>query len=119
MNSPSLLSVQSRVLTIAEIDEYHQPTSEDIPMNQPALVLLCACVLTAVCTTSGFVSRSRAFKRLRFASGYYGCASKVVILGSVMLFALLAVTVPSASAQSAKHPLDGLTAPEHWAVYET
>jgi primary-amine oxidase len=70
-------------------------------------------------TTSGFVSRSRAFKRLRFASGYYGCASKVVILGSVMSFALLAVTVPSASAQSAKHPLDGLTAPEHWAVYET
>jgi len=52
MNSPSLLSVQSRVLTIAEIDEYHQPTSEDIPMNQPALVLLCACVLTAVGATA-------------------------------------------------------------------
>ena len=36
-----------------------------------------------------------------------------------MLSALLGVIAPSARAQSATHPLDGLTAPEHWTVYET
>ena len=37
----------------------------------------------------------------------------------VVLTALLVWAVVPASAQNPKHPLDGLTAPEHWAVYET
>ncbi len=36
-----------------------------------------------------------------------------------MFFALLGLAATPARGQSAKHPLDGLTAPEHWAVYET
>jgi primary-amine oxidase len=68
-------------------------------------------------TAHGFVPSLQACKSGRLV--YHPRASKAVILARLLLFALLAVAGTPAKAQSAKHPLDGLTAPEHWAVYET
>ena len=46
------------------------------------------------------------------------CANRRTICNRVVLTALLVWAAIPASAQTPKHPLDGLTAPEHWAVYE-
>jgi len=46
-------------------------------------------------------------------------ANRRTMCNGVVLTALLVWAVAPASAQNPKHPLDGLTAPEHWAVYET
>jgi len=46
-------------------------------------------------------------------------ANRRTMCNRVVLTALLVWAVVPASAQNPKHPLDGLTAPEHWAVYET
>jgi len=46
------------------------------------------------------------------------CASKAATDRSVALFVLLVLAAP-VYGQNAKHPLDGLTATEQWAVYET
>ena len=64
------------------------------------------------------VSRSAIFRYLRSASLGHDRARKTTLLGTVLL-ALFAGTVGSASAQSARHPLDGLSAPEYWAVFDT
>jgi len=55
-------------------------------------------------TVHGFVVRNLMFKSATVAS-----------LGWLVL---LAITATPTAAQTAKHPLDGLTAPEYWAVYE-
>ena len=41
------------------------------------------------------------------------------IVASTFSFVLLAMVATPTAAQTAKHPLDGLTAQEYWAVYET
>jgi primary-amine oxidase len=46
-------------------------------------------------------------------------ANRRTMCNRVVLAALLVWAAVPASAQNPKHPLDGLTAPEHWAVYET
>jgi primary-amine oxidase len=46
-------------------------------------------------------------------------ANRRTMCNRVVLTVLLVWAVVPASAQNPKHPLDGLTAPEHWAVYET
>jgi primary-amine oxidase len=43
-------------------------------------------------------------------------ALKSVRVATVFSFFLLVALADSVSAQSAKHPLDGLTAPEYWAI---
>jgi primary-amine oxidase len=45
-------------------------------------------------------------------------AWKLALAAAAFSFALVAGFAVSVSAQSAKHPLDGLTAPEHWAILD-
>jgi primary-amine oxidase len=51
--------------------------------------------------------------------GFVACmyVSKSVVVATICSIVLLAMATPMA-AQTAKHPLDGLTAPEYWAVFE-
>jgi primary-amine oxidase len=44
---------------------------------------------------------------------------KAPIVGGICLLALLATVTSRAAAQGVKHPLDALTAPEYWAVFDT
>ena len=44
---------------------------------------------------------------------------KSAIVANTCSFALLAMVATPTAAQTAKHPLDGLTVEEYWAVYET
>ncbi len=68
-------------------------------------------------TFRGFVFNEHASNPCGFA--HHDEARNSVVFTSVVLLALFALAGMPARAQSAKHPLDGLTAPEHWAVYET
>ncbi|HXH68477.1 MAG TPA: hypothetical protein VNI81_14830 [Candidatus Limnocylindrales bacterium] len=47
------------------------------------------------------------------------CKNRRSICGRVVLIVFLACAAMPVSAQKPKHPLDALTAPEYWAVYET
>jgi primary-amine oxidase len=48
----------------------------------------------------------------------HALTGKPALAAAAFFFALVAGLAVSVSAQSAKHPLDGLTAPEHWAILD-
>jgi primary-amine oxidase len=67
--------------------------------------------------TRGFVSSSRRCNP--WHNPYPDCAIRPGIYRGVLLIALFVLAATPMKAQNVKHPLDGLTAPEYWAVYQT
>src|SRR6266849_9358241 len=49
---------------------------------------------------------------------YFARASRTLVLTSATLLFALGAALPPAAAQTPRHPLDGLTAPEYWTSYE-